>query len=343
MGGCCTVGIWCQCRPCFKLDGMRLPQSILSYFSVHTVNFLTTGIAIALCAIVPVCANAATPQLTCTPASLNFGTVVLSQAETLPVTVTNGGTTSVTVSGIVVNASVFTTSSVTLPLVLPAGQSVGLSISFTPTMRGWTYSTIEITSTASNPTLVLAVEGAGVRGAFATSSPSTVSFGQVAMGTSSTVPVVLKNGKSSNLIVSEFKTTGSGYSISGPALPLTLNAGQSVTLSVTFTPPAVGADAGIVFVSGPGLVIPLTGTGTPPQYSVSLFWNSSSGVQGYNVYRSTAANGTYSKVNPALDSSTAYTDTTVTSGQTYYYAATSVSPGGMESSRSTPPVQVAIP
>ena len=60
------------------------------------------------------------------------------------------------------------------------------------------------------------------------------------------------------------------------------------------------------------------------------------------MYRSTAANGTYSKINPAVDSGTAYTDSTVVSGQTYYYAATSVSAGGMESARSTPPVQVAI-
>ena len=85
------------------------------------------------------------------------------------------------------------------------------------------------------------------------------------------------------------------------------------------------------------LVIPLTGTGTSPQYSVNLFWNSSSGVVGYNVYRSTAANGTYSKLNSTLDANTAYSDATVVSGQTYYYAATSVNSSGQESTRSTPP------
>ncbi|MGB8969410.1 MAG: choice-of-anchor D domain-containing protein [Candidatus Sulfotelmatobacter sp.] len=322
---------------------MRLPQSILRYLSVQTVNFLTIGAVIALVGIAPLRASAATLQLTCTPASLDFGTIVSSQAESLPVTLTNNGTTSVTVSGMVVSSSEFTTSSLTLPLVLSAGQSVGLSISFTPTARGWTYGTIDITSTASNSKLVLALAGAGVHSAFATASPSTVSFGQVAMGTSSTLPVVLTNTKSSNLTLSELQTTGSGFSISGPALPLTLGVRQSVTLSVTFAPQATGADAGILYVSGPGVAVPLTGTGTSPQYSVNLFWTSSSGVEGYNVYRSTAANGTYSKINPAVDSGTAYTDSTVVSGQTYYYAATSVSAGGMESARSTPPVQVAIP
>ena len=322
---------------------MRLPQSILLYLSVRKINFLTIGTAIALVAMVPVSAGAATPQLACTPANLNFGTVVLNQAGTLPVTVTNHGTTSVTISGIVVNSSEFTTSSLTLPLVLPAGQSVGLSISFTPTARGWTYSTIDISSNASNPTLVLAVEGAGVRSAFATSIPATVSFGQVAMGTSSTLPVVITNTKSSSLTLSGFQTTGSGFSISGPTLPLPLGAGQSVTLSVNFAPQAAGAHTGILLVSGPGVVIPLTGTGTSPQYSVNLFWNSSSGVVGYNVYRSTAANGTYSKLNSTVDANTAYSDATVVSGQTYYYAATSVNSSGQESARSTPPVAATVP
>jgi fibronectin type 3 domain-containing protein len=44
-----------------------------------------------------------------------------------------------------------------------------------------------------------------------------------------------------------------------------------------------------------------------------------------------------------MDTTTAYTDTTVVSGQTYYYAATSVNSSGQESALSTPPVQVVIP
>src|SRR5208337_3358296 len=84
----------------------------------------------------------------------------------------------------------------------------------------------------------------------------------------------------------------------------------------------------------------LSGTGTVAAYSVNLSWNSSSDVAGYNVYRSTSATGTYSKINSSLD---ANTDGTVISGQTYYYEATSVTSGGQESARSTPPVKATIP
>jgi fibronectin type 3 domain-containing protein len=66
-------------------------------------------------------------------------------------------------------------------------------------------------------------------------------------------------------------------------------------------------------------------------------------VAGYNVYRSTTANGTYSKINSTLDPNAAFTDGTVVSGQTYYYAATSVTSGGMESAPSTPAVQATVP
>ena len=64
---------------------------------------------------------------------------------------------------------------------------------------------------------------------------------------------------------------------------------------------------------------------------------------GYNVYRSTSAGGAYTKINSTLEANTAYTDSTVAVGQTYFYEATSVNSGGQESSRSTPPVEAAVP
>jgi fibronectin type 3 domain-containing protein len=97
-------------------------------------------------------------------------------------------------------------------------------------------------------------------------------------------------------------------------------------------------------ISGPiAAAIPLTGTGSATQYSVSLFWNSTPGATGYNVYRGTSENGRYSKINSTLDANTAYTDSTVVSGQTYYYAATSVNSGGQESALSTPVVEAIVP
>jgi fibronectin type 3 domain-containing protein len=83
-------------------------------------------------------------------------------------------------------------------------------------------------------------------------------------------------------------------------------------------------------------VEPLTGTGVAQgSHSVSLSWNPGDGnAVGYNVYRGTASGGPYQEINTALDSSTNYTDSTVVSGSTYYYATTEVNAQGQESAYS---------
>ncbi len=88
----------------------------------------------------------------------------------------------------------------------------------------------------------------------------------------------------------------------------------------------------------------LSGTGVQiAQHSVSLTWAENSGsVAGYNIYQATVSGGSYSKVNSSLDSSQSYTDTSVQSGQTYYYVVTSVDPTGVESAYSNQ-VTVVIP
>jgi hypothetical protein len=243
---------------------MRLRQSIIQALFVCTVYFLTIGMAILLLGMVPVDASAATSQLACTPTNLGFGAVVVGQTETLPVTLTNNGQSSVTVSGIASGKSEFTTSNLSLPLVLLAGQSVELSVSFTPTAMGWTGGPIKLFSNASNTTSRLNVGGTGVSSEPVTASPSMVSFGQVAIGTISTVPVVLTNARSWKVTLSALQTTGGGFSMSGPSFPLTLGARDSVTVNVAFAPQSAGTTGGKLFVSGPGLAIPLTGTGTAP-------------------------------------------------------------------------------
>jgi hypothetical protein len=289
----------------------------------------------------PLSAGATTPQLSCTPASLRFGEIVIHQTETLLVTVTNNGQTSVTISEIAVSDSEFAVSKLDLPLVLQAGQSVDLNANFTPTAKGLTKGTVTISSNASNPTLVLDVGGDGVDRESLSASPSSVSFGQVAIGASSTEPVVLTNDGSGKLTLTAAQTTGTGFSMSGASFPLTLDAGKSVTLNVTFAPQSPGTDGGSLFVSGPALNVPLSGSGNG--YSVNLFWNLSSDAVGYNVYRSLSEKGKYHRINSVLDPMTEYIDTTVVSGQTYYYAATSVNSNGQESARSKPPVEAVVP
>jgi len=68
------------------------------------------------------------------------------------------------------------------------------------------------------------------------------------------------------------------------------------------------------------------------QHTVDLSWKASTSqnVVSYNVYRGTVSGGPYTKVASGIGS-TLYTDSTVSSGQTYYYVTTAVANTGQES------------
>ncbi|MFZ0277074.1 MAG: fibronectin type III domain-containing protein [Candidatus Sulfotelmatobacter sp.] len=92
-----------------------------------------------------------------------------------------------------------------------------------------------------------------------------------------------------------------------------------------------------------------TGPGTTPQstHTVTLSWtaSTSSDVSGYNIYRATYTDscGSFSQINDMLNASTLYTDSEVTDGASYCYAATTVSTRNEESGYSNIAVDVQIP
>ena len=75
----------------------------------------------------------------------------------------------------------------------------------------------------------------------------------------------------------------------------------------------------------------LAATASDGQVVLNFNGNSESDLAGYNVYRGQTSGGPYSPVNPSLLNVTAYTDTNVTNGTTYYYVVTAVDTSGNES------------
>ena len=107
---------------------------------------------------------------------------------------------------------------------------------------------------------------ASLPGALA-ASPSSVSFGNIQVGSSQTRHEVLTNSGNSTVAISKATVTGAGFRLSGLNLPLSLNKGQSVTFSILFTPKVVGSASGSIAVvsnaSKPTLTIALAGSGIP--------------------------------------------------------------------------------
>ncbi len=232
---------------------MKLPQSNRLSLSVLAL------IAIFLLAAIPSMARQQTllPSLS----NVRFGKVAVGTSESQVLNVTNPGATGVTVSSVSVTGSEFSVSGVQLPVSIGAGQTISLSVTFTPSINGWMSEQITLSDNSSNSVLQIIAAGNGVNSQALTASPSGLSFGSVALGSTVALPVVLTNSRSWDQTINAFQTSGSGFSIKAPALPLVLTAGQSVTVNISFSPQSSGLIGGSVFVSGPNTNVPLVGTG----------------------------------------------------------------------------------
>jgi hypothetical protein len=172
-------------------------------------------------------------------------------------------------------------------------------------------------------------------------SPTSLAFGNVLVGGTSTQTVTITNAGTASVTVTAANFTGGVFTAPGLTLPATIAPNTSVTVPVQFMPDVSGPFSGSVSVVSNATNSPATiafsGTGLAPQpHSVDLSWtgSTSTNVVGYYIYRSTTSGGGYAKLNTSSVGSTTYTDSTVSSGTTYYYVVTAVDNNGNESAYS---------
>jgi hypothetical protein len=315
-------------------------QLLFSTVSFSTAIFRTVAVStfvplvvLVLAATLPLHARETRGKLSLSPAALHFGDVAVDQSKTLQVSVTNNGQSSVTISRIASSDRKFSVSKINLPKELAAGRSLELTVTLTPTAKGSVSGSVTITSDASNPTLTLGVTGVGSAQASLTISPSTLSFGNVAVGATGTLTLGL-SATGGGVTISSVSSSSSLFASAGADFPLTISSGKETFLNVTFTPKKDGEKTATLTFASNAANSPasesVTGTGTAPY--VTLSWVPSvSEVTGYNVYRSKSRNGSYTKINSKLDPDPIYTDATIVSGNTYYYETTAVNSSGKES------------
>jgi hypothetical protein len=232
--------------------------------------------------------------VTVSPSSLNFSNVNLGAGNTQLLTITNDGST---------------------PVTLITMYMMGPDISVT----GWTAGTV-----------IPPNESLAVIATFAPQSVENVS-GSIGIFT--------------DAVSAAFEVPWTGNS-GQPQTPLT-TAVQAQTSSSASAQPQTSSTTAQQQVSSSSTVAQTQTTSTATAVvndSVSLLWNpsESSGVIGYNVYRGTVSGGPYSLITPVMVAATAYFDSAVSSGQTYYYVVTSLDPGAVESAYS-PEAVAAVP
>lgn len=266
----------------FSISGLSLPTTLTQNqsvtfnvkFSPATAGAVTGNVAITSDGTnsplnIAVSGTGTTPgTLTANPANLAFGSVLVGSNSSLTETLTNTGGSTVTISQANVTGAGFSISGLTLPATIAVGASKSFTVKFTPTASGAVTGNIALVSDASNSPLNIGLSGDGLNPGSLTAVPSTVNFGNVVLNNTQTVPVVVTNTGGASVSISNVAVTGSGFSFTGPNLPVALNAGQSATFNAKFTPTSAGNKSGSLTITSnannPTLTVPLQGTGVTP-------------------------------------------------------------------------------
>jgi hypothetical protein len=345
----------------FTISGLSAPETLAPGQSVkltvvfkptsaatESVNLLVAINAQGLQTAGSLNGTGSTSLLSVTPSVVGFGNVSVGSPVTQPLRLTNGGSASVAIKSASATGTGFSISGLTTPQTLTPGESVSFMAEFNPKVAGSEAGTISIV-TASSPVNV-GLSGVGVSSAPQLAASSTsLSFGNVTIGSSPSLQVTLKNTGTAGADISNVSLTGSSYTIGGVTSKVNLAPDQSAILTVEFAPKTTGSLPGAVTISsnvaGSPLVIQLSGSGAQKsqQQSVALNWDKSAAqVVGYFVYRASKSSGPYAKLNSHANPDASYTDSSVSSGQVYFYVVTAVNSENIESSFSNE-ISVTIP
>lgn len=214
------------------------------------------------------------------PTSLTYASQLFnttSAAKT--VTVTNTGTSSLTVTGVTLtgtNATDFAISSNGCSASVAIGANCVIAVTFTPPVAGSRTATLQVASNASNGTQSVPLTGTGIS-AVASVAPTSLGYAnQLINTTSAAQSVTVTNTGTSSLTVTGVTLAGanpSDYTISNNGCSATVAVGANCIISVTFTPATVGSRTGILQIasnaSNGTQSVPLTGTGIAPAVNVA--------------------------------------------------------------------------
>jgi Abnormal spindle-like microcephaly-assoc'd, ASPM-SPD-2-Hydin len=224
------------------------------------------------------------------PDPVAFGGQQVNTTSTVQtVTITNSGTTDMTVDGAGLtkdpssaNPGDFSLTNDTCPgatLTAGGGTSCSADVTFTPSSVGGESMQLDIATDAPSSPYAVQVTGNGTPAPVATlSAPGSVDVGNQKVGTSSSTSVHVTNSGNATLSITTISasdtTTGAGFgtAASVPSACVGMAPGDACDIPVSFAPTIAGALTGVLSISSNDPLSPtavsLTGTGTVPQASV---------------------------------------------------------------------------
>ena len=223
----------------------------------------TSGTLTASTTIQLTVAQLPSPVVNLSPASLNFGSVVVGATSAAKaVTVSNSGQATLKISSIAAGGE-FAIASNTCGSTLAVGAKCKLTVTFTPTQAESVTSAIALTDNAANSTQVVTLSGTGI--APATLTPAAATFAKTAVGASSAAKTFKLANKQSVALTGISITPTGNFSVSATTCSSTLAAKSTCEISVIFKPTQAGPQTGTLEVKNSAYGSPegssLTGTG----------------------------------------------------------------------------------
>jgi hypothetical protein len=217
---------------------------------------------------VPLSGTGTTAKLSPTP--LGFGTLAVGLTSAVEkVTLTNVGTTALTISGIAVTgaeAADFPETATTCGSSLAAAASCTVSLTFKPSTTGARAANLTVTDNASGSPQQVPLSGTGTT---AELTPTRLSFGSVKVGTTSAAKTLtLKNVGTTAITITSITIAGTaaGDFAQTNGCGKSLAASASCTISVTFKPTTTGTRSATLKVTdnaaGSPQTVSLSGTGS---------------------------------------------------------------------------------
>jgi hypothetical protein len=105
----------------------------------------------------------ASGQLTASASNLNYGNITVGSSSLLSVTLTNKGALSVSISNVTLSGAGLSSGGVSSGLILSAGSSATLNVTFAPSAAGTLNGSVTVTSNATNPTVTISLTGTAVQ------------------------------------------------------------------------------------------------------------------------------------------------------------------------------------
>lgn len=205
-----------------------------------------------------------------TPLTLTFPATIVNQtAATENITVSNTGGNAATLSAPKISGD-FTIAANTCGATLAADSGCTLAISFTPTANGTRSGVLTMTDSAGTQTAQLS--GVGNAPATDTLSPSSLSFAQQAIGSTSAVQQVTLTNSGDVALTLIAASVSAGDFLATNSCGTSLNPHASCAISVAFAPSATGARTATLTVTDQvrSQTVSLTGVGVaPPGVSLS--------------------------------------------------------------------------